>query len=384
MPLKAKDSPTDSSRPPIAPQRRALLICNGSFSERGFPNLPGVKKDFDAMTRVLGDATIGGFEVTALLDQPLLAVRKAIAMACRQSGADDTLLIYYSGYSFCGNDHSLYLPVADSDQEFPDATAVDAEFVLSQIRQSACHRVVLLVDGCHSGAFFNNNRGIPDGLFAITACAADQVTADTLEGGAFTRALVEGLEGPATDLDGDGRLSIDELHRFVAAQFAQQGYEATPQKWVWNVREPIYIANAQPRVFLSYCRKDVAIAERLKAALEAQGFSIWLDLEDIKAGNWKTRVTDGLNRARALVFLMTPDSLAAPAVQKELVFAAAKGVPIIPVQLQDMPSDAIPDWYRFDYDSVHRHTLGRNLPKSGLTKLVQAIRSARRRSSGAE
>ncbi len=136
MPLKAKDSPTDSSRPPIAPQRRALLICNGSFSERGFPNLPGVKKDFDAMTRVLGDATIGGFEVTALLDQPLLAVRKAIAMACRQSGADDTLLIYYSGYSFCGDDHSLYLPVADSDIEFPDATAVDAEFVLRQIRQA--------------------------------------------------------------------------------------------------------------------------------------------------------------------------------------------------------------------------------------------------------
>ncbi len=243
--------------------------------------------------------------------------------------------------------------------------------------------MVFLVDGRYSGAF-NNNRGIPDGLFAITACAADQVTADTLEGGAFTRALVEGLEGPATDLDGDGRLSIDELHRFVAAQLARQGYEATPQKWVWNVREPIYIANAQPRVFLSYCRKDVAIAERLKAALETQGFSIWLDLEDIKSGNWKTRVTDGLNRARGLVFLMTPDSLAAPAVQKELQFSTAKGVPIIPVQLADMPSGAIPDWYRFDYDSVHRHTLGHNLPKSGINTLVKAIRSARRRSSDAD
>jgi len=274
MPPKAPASPADAAEPRVAPQRRALLICNGTFTERGFPNLPGVKKDFDAMSRVLGDGGIGGFEVTALLDQPLLAVRKAIAMACRQSGADDTLLIYYSGYSFCGDDHSLYLPVADSDQEFPDATAVDAEFVLSQIRQSACHRVVLLVDGCHSGAFFNNNRGIPDGLFAITACAADQFTVGTPEGGAFTRALVEGLEGPATDLDGDGRLSIDELHSFVKARLAAQGYPATPQKWVWNVREPIMIAAAQPRVFLSYCREDVAVAERLKERLEAQGLSI--------------------------------------------------------------------------------------------------------------
>ena len=202
------------------------------------------------------------------------------------------------------------------------------------------------------------------------------------EGGAFTRALVEGLEGPATDLDGDARITIDELHAFVAARIAAQGYEATPQKWVWNVREPIFIATAQPRVFLSYCRKDVAVAERLKAALEANGFSIWLDLEDIQSGNWKARVTDGLNRARALVFLMTADSLAAPAVQNELQFALAKGVPIIPVQTEDLAGDALPDWYRFEYDNLHRHTLDASLPPSGALKLVRAIRSARRAGRG--
>jgi hypothetical protein len=377
MPSDTQQQRADPPETAVAPRRRALLICNGTFSDLGLFNLPGVRKDHRAMSRVLGDPQIGGFEVTALLDEPLLAVRKAIAIACRDSVAGDTLLIYYSGPSFRGPDGGLYLPVADSHKDLPDATAIDAEFILGRIRQSACRRVVLLVDGCHSGAFFENNRGIPDGLFAITACAADQMTADTPEGGALTRTLAEGLESAATDLNGDGRISIDDLHSFVAARLAAQGYAATPQKWVWNVREPIYIAAAQPRVFLSDCRQDVAVAERLKTALETHGLSVWLDLEDIQSGDWKARVTDGLNRARALVFLMSPASLAAGAVKKELQFAATKGVPILPVQIVEVAAADIPDWYRFEYDSVHRHTLGAKLPATAVNKLVRAIRGAR-------
>ena len=38
------------------------------------------------------------------------------------------------------------------------------------------HGVVLLLDGCYRGAFFNNNRCIPNGLFATTACADDEYT----------------------------------------------------------------------------------------------------------------------------------------------------------------------------------------------------------------
>ena len=90
-------------------------------------------------------------------------------------------------------------------------------------------------------------------------------------------------------------------------------------------------------------------------------------------------MTDGLNRARALVFLMTPDSLAAPAVQKELQFALAKEVSIIPVQTETLIGDALPDWYRFEYDNIHRHTLDASLPPSAVRKLVEAIRNARRK-----
>ena len=32
---------------------------------------------------------------------------------------------------------------------------------------SRCRRQLLMMDGCHSGAFFAYNRGIPDGFCAI-------------------------------------------------------------------------------------------------------------------------------------------------------------------------------------------------------------------------
>lgn len=357
-----------------AGQRRALVIANGEYT---FIQLPGVKKDFEAMTAALADRDRGNFAVTALLDKGLLEVRRAIAEICAKSGPADTLLIYYTGASFLAQD-GLFLPVADSDKEYPDATAVDAEFILSRLRRSECRRLVLLVDGCHSGAFFNNNRGIPDGLMAITACAVDQMTEDTPEGGAFTRALVAAFESPAADRDGDGKISVDELHELAQAWLRDHGFKGTPQKWVWNVREPIHVASSPPRVFLSYCRADVAVAEQVKHHLEAAGFSVWLDLEGIRSGDWKRRVTEGLNRARALVYILTPRSLESEAAKKELEFAAAKRLPILPLVVGPLRKEDLPDWYVFDYASIHRLTFDTENPAEHVEKLVRAIREAPR------
>jgi hypothetical protein len=280
--------------------------------------------------------------------------------------------------SFRSADGNLYMPVADTEKAFPEATALEADFVLSRLRHGACRRVVLLVDGCNAGAFFANNRGIPDGLFAITACDAQQFTRDTPEGGQFTRALIEGLQRAETDRDGDGRISVEELHDYVKAQYEKHGVEALPQKWAWNVREPIYLAFAAPRVFLSYCREDVAQAKEVRAELEQAGFSVWLDLEGVESGDWKERVTSGLSRARAVVFLMSAQSLQREAVRKELAFAAEEGVPIIPLVLQKIEKREMPNWYNFDFATIHRHELPGSDRGAVMDGLARAIRTARR------
>jgi len=368
----------DTASVPVAGsgKRRALLICNGTFPKIPGYRLVGPKMDARSLGATLSDPDICGFTVDTLLDRGLIEVRREIERICAESGTDDTLLIYYSGNGRLGGDRSLYLAVADSEDSFLDATALDAEFILSQLRRSRCRKIVLLIDACFSGAFFNQNRGIPNGLYAITSCGAEETCGDSEEGGAFTVALCSGLRGDGADTDGDGQVSIDELHDFVKGQ--SRGGGGTPQKWVWNVPEAIYIANVQRPVFLSYAREDAEAADRLAGALEAESLSVWIDREGIRSGNWKERVTEGLNRSRALVVLLTEASLRSAAVRKELAFAARKAVPIIPVMLGKIDEDALPDWFTLDYDELHRHTLDPPHYRRAAQKLTAAVKRLRK------
>ncbi len=363
--------------PKTTPKRIALIICNGKFSNMPTYQLDGPSKDAKLLSDTLTDPDLCGFEVRCLVDEGLLNVRREIARVCTDAGQNDILLLYYSGTGFIGEDGNYFLLVSDSDGEFLIATALDAEFILSQLRRSVCRKIILLIDGCHAGAFFNNNRGIPDGLYAITACGAKEFCADTPNGGAFTVALVEGLHNAKADHDGDGRVSVDELHEFVKNRLKAEKYDNTPQKWVWNVPEPIYVANVPRYVFLSYAREDKAAAEKLEKALVAEGLSVWIDRDDIQSGSWKERVTEGLNRARALVLLLTPKALASEAVRKELAFAAKKKVLIIPAQPRILQDKELPDWFTLDYDELHRHLLGPKDYHEGIKKLAEAIRAPR-------
>lgn len=357
-------------------QRRALMICNTCFS--GCSVLPGVAQDAKTLAKVLSDPETCQFSVTTLVDQGFLAVRREIARICRESSEGDTLLIYYSGNGMRGEDGSLYLVVADTEQEYLYATSLDAEFILGELRRSSCRRIVVLIDTCHSGSFFENNRGIPNGLLAITSCGADETSADTPEGGAFTVAVCAGLKNAAADNDGDGRISLDELYDFVRARLEQRGGFGTPQKWVWNVPEPIYLTNAFRHVFVSYAREDLEEARYLAKALEAEGFPVWLDLEGILSGSWKERVMQSLRRTRAVVMLLTPSSLRSEAVKKELDFASRTKIPIIPVQVATVEFADDGDWFTWDYSDLHRHEIAKEHYEDGIKRLAKAIRSARR------
>ena len=377
---KAKRAKPAQAAPPAAepkPKRIALLICNGSLPTTPATRLPGPAKDADHLSAALADAEVCRFHVQTLLDQGLLEIRYQIARVCAEAGENDTLLIYYSGSGLTGADGTLCLLVGDSRGDFPDATGLDADFILSQLRRSRCRKIVLLIDGCHSGAFFANNRGIPNGLYAITSCAADEMCADTPDGGAFTLALCAGIRYGAADSDGDGRVTIDDLHDFAQRWLRERGFMGSPQKWVWNVPEPIYVASVPRPVFLSYAREDMAAADQLLQALEAEGISVWIDRDGIQSGSWKERVTDGLNQSRALVVLLTPNSLASGAVRKELAFAAKKQVPIIPVLVGELADESLPDWYTLDYDELHRHALGDEYAAC-VKKLATAIRKLKR------
>ena len=90
-------------------------------------------------------------------------------------------------------------------------------------------------------------------------------------------------------------------------------------------------------VFISYGRKDGAdFAARLADWLRKRDYEPWLDVEHgIPVGEpFDIRIEAGIAASRMLVFLLTPHSLRAESFcRNELLFAQAKGKPIIPLRL---------------------------------------------------
>jgi hypothetical protein len=376
MARKKRQDDTPTGRP-LSPtsRRRALLICNGSFKYLDLA-LPGVAKDATHLSQALGDPERAGFEVTCLLDEGLWAVRKAIAKACDESGPDDTLLLYYSGTSTCDAKGELMMPVADSDGDYLLATCIESDFVLSQMRRSRCRRFVLVIDGCHSGAFFRNNRGIPDGMVAITSCSADEFSMDTAEGGAFTQSFLRALVTPEADADHDGSVTVDEVYEFVRRDPVLAGESAAhPQKWLWNLPEPIVLVRTTMCAFLSYSRNDAAVADDVTAALHARGIAVWRDISGIAGGaQWRDSLLEAFGKSQALVLLMSAKSMESKWVRRELEYADGKGLPVFPLLLdRDLK---VPDWFELQFGGVQRQTVDVADVGTAVATLASTIRAA--------
>lgn len=362
------------------PRRIALLIGNACIKgAKGAPDyrMPGIDKDLSSMGELLGDAEFAGFEVRTLFGPTLIEVRREIERLAGDALEDDVLLLYYTGTSVVGTDGQLYMPVSDSDQGFLQATCLDSDFVLACLRRSRCRQQFLLIDGCHAGALFANNRGIPDGFCAITACAADQPCYGDKDGGFFTRLLVEGLRGAAADGDGDGVVTSSELFGYVLAR-ARELSQPLPQFWSWNLPLPIPLVRVRQRLFLSYSRKDKAMADRVAARLESAGYGVWLDRESVAgATRWRDEIENGLKQCDALLFLLSQASLASDEVKKELAAGIEMGKTILPLRLDQAP---LVDWFKDRLGAIQQVDYGAGDGEEEVwwKRLLAALRLARR------
>jgi pimeloyl-ACP methyl ester carboxylesterase len=72
------------------------------------------------------------------------------------------------------------------------------------------------------------------------------------------------------------------------------------------------------QIFISYHRADLAVAERLRAHLVANGVTTWMDHYDIPAGAyWPDEIDRGLNHSQLVVGLLSPDAVASRNVKNE-------------------------------------------------------------------
>ncbi len=96
-------------------------------------------------------------------------------------------------------------------------------------------------------------------------------------------------------------------------------------------------------VFLSYSHKDMAIMRRVRDDLRAAELTVWND-ENLTPGtpSWKNAIEKAIENTGCLVVLLSPDAKESEWIEREMDYARACGVPILPVLAWGDERNAIP------------------------------------------
>lgn len=96
-----------------------------------------------------------------------------------------------------------------------------------------------------------------------------------------------------------------------------------------------YRQNNFMRLFISYGHVDKTIVQDwIVSKLLAGGHDVWFDARLVAGQEWKLQLSDEIKRSDALVYCITPESIASEWCQWELAKAVEFGKPVVPVLLQ--------------------------------------------------
>jgi hypothetical protein len=96
-------------------------------------------------------------------------------------------------------------------------------------------------------------------------------------------------------------------------------------------------------VFICHATEDKGVADAVCASLEGRGIRCWVAPRDIAPGrDYAAAIIDALTVARAVVLVFSGYANASPHVKRELERAVSRGLPIIPIRLDEaVPTAAL-------------------------------------------
>jgi len=153
----------------------------------------------------------------------------------RTAAPNDTILLFVSGHGF-HEDHDYYFVPTDAEfanERLRKSTAVPWPLFQS-VLEGTNGRRFLFLDTCRSGNRYSQrltNEAYEQNIVVYTAARWDQDALESDDGGLFTHALVEGVNGKAKDKAGQVR--VEGLRDYVRARVhelaKQLGSDQEPQ-----------------------------------------------------------------------------------------------------------------------------------------------------------
>ena len=108
-------------------------------------------------------------------------------------------------------------------------------------------------------------------------------------------------------------------------------------------------------IFISYSSKDREKAEQLTELLSSAGLSVWIDQSGIDAAtSWSSEIVDAIDNCKALVVLLSPNSVISVNVVKEVSLAAEQKKKILPLDLEPIE---LPREFRYHLAGIQRTSM---------------------------
>lgn len=262
-------SPATLPAPELPPgSRSALVVGAASYTDPELRGLRAPATDARHLATLLADPTVGGFDVTTVLDPTAQELRVALVDFLTARRPDDLVVLYLSCHGLTDLRRRLYFAAADTLRSRLAATGVESAWVIDQLEECRARSQIVILDCCFSGAFARGAKGDDDlaleerllpsgrGRAVLTASNAREYSyeggtegpVESLNtepaGSVFTTALLAGLRSGAADADGDGHVTVDEAYDYAYDLVRAQGAAQTPQRWLHGGEGKIVLARS--------------------------------------------------------------------------------------------------------------------------------------------
>jgi uncharacterized caspase-like protein len=257
---------------PSTGERWAIVIGIDQYQDLSVSTLRYAAADAEAIFRFL--TTKGGVKPTSarlLVNQQATQrnLRQVLGDFLRQRALrDDEVIIYYAGHGTTEPDASAeggvakYLVPWDADPASLFSTAIPMEEIDRIFGRMSARKILLIQDTCFSGGAggrtflakgltvratsltdrFLQELSQKEGRMILTASDVNQVSTEdpALGHGVFTHYLLQALDSGAADLDGDGVITVRELHLYLQRRVHEHSRGAqTPQ--LYNIGDMVLV-----------------------------------------------------------------------------------------------------------------------------------------------
>jgi hypothetical protein len=276
----------------VAEARQALLITSSVYDDPQLHALATPRRDAAVLRDVLKDSRIGGFAVERVTNPTSSRAAERVEAFFAERDWDDFLLLYFSGHGLKSDGGDLFFAMRNTVRSRLRTTSLSAGLVHEIMSTSDSQRKVLLLDCCYGGAIKRELTKADveldviermQGFGTVVLTASNELEFAWQEGGSdddpresvFTGIVAEGLRTGDADLDGDGQISVLELHRYASQRVRALGTAQTPTLSAVGQEGELVIARAP----------QVAAASSAQAAEPLRGL-----VELAKADDFETRL----------------------------------------------------------------------------------------------